>query len=114
MVPFEVLAKFRLERIEIADHADDHRLILDDHQHPEIILDPRARFHFDTANNTQRYRRLAEVAREKWRRIWRPWIGRYLRSRLVIEMKMRIDNRNGADLGSAKICRRHGSCRRKK
>src|SRR3954451_15231228 len=54
VISFQVLAEFRIERIQVTNHSDDKRMVCDEIQHPEVVLDPGTRLHFDSALNSQR------------------------------------------------------------
>ena len=58
VVALEVLGELGLVRFEFADHADDDRIVLRDLEHPQVVLDPRARLDLDRADDAQRNREL--------------------------------------------------------
>ncbi len=114
MVPFEVLAKLRFCRIQIANHADDDRLIFDNLQDPQIVLDPRAGFDLDPASNAKGSYVLAILRRQRLRRIRDLWIRHALRTSRIVKMEVRVDDRDGFSVRSGRICRRHCGSRGKK
>src|ERR1043166_7821822 len=114
MIPFQILAKFWLHRIQIADRTDNHRLLFDYHQYPKIILNPGARLDLDATDDTKRRCRLAKVVRQERRRIRDLWIGRPLRASRVVKMEMGIDDRDGISLRTGHGCCNGGAGRSKK
>ena len=95
-VAIEVLLELGLVGFEIADDADDDRVALRDFEHPEVVFDPRARFHFDGADRAQRHRELAIAigVRGNRRRACRARtaIRRALRTRGIEEMNVGVDD----------------------
>ena len=66
-VTVEILGELRLLRLEVADDGHDDRIALGDFEHPEVVLDPRARLDLDRADGAERRRERA-IARRQRRR----------------------------------------------
>ena len=94
-VAIEVLLELGLVGFQIADHADDDRVALRNVEHPEVVFDPGARFHFDRADRTQRHRQLAiaiGVGRHgSGAGHARPAVRRALRAGRIEKMNVRVD-----------------------
>ena len=112
VVSLQVLRKLRLVWLQVADHADHDRITLGDLEHPEVVLDPRARLDMDRADDAERDRERAIALRvggdrSGARRRLGTAVRRALRARRIEEVNMGVDDRNGRRLRlRARSCRR--------
>ena len=96
VVALEVLGELGLVGLEIADHADDERILLRDLEDPQVVLDPRARLDLDGADHAQRDRELPiafRVGSDAWH-ARRTGVRRALRAIRVVQVNVRVDDGN--------------------
>ena len=108
MEPFQVLAKVRLAGLQIPDRPDDDLVLRRHVEHPLVVLEPGAGFHFDRAYDAQRHGDLAIPVGQ--RRLVQDLVifrrpGHALRARRVEQMNMRVDDRQGCGLSKNGACR---------
>ena len=110
VVALEVLGELGLVRLEIADHADDDRILLRDLEDPQVVLDPRARLDLDRADDAERDRELPiafRVGCDAWH-AGRTGVRRALRAIRVEQVNVRVDDRDRRGLGLSRRRQRSG------
>ncbi len=109
----EVLGKLRLLGLEVADDRDDHGVLLCHLEHPQVVLDPRARLDLDRPDGAERRGKRAIARRKRGHRRprrFRTAIGRTLRAIRIEQMNVGVDDGDRGRLSGVDSRRNHRRC----
>src|ERR1035437_4029979 len=106
-----MLLKIRFARMQASDGPDHNSVLSRGPENPVVVLHPRAAFHFDHARDAERLRDLAVVGGQEspvYACLARTWPRHALGACWIVQMHVRIDDREGCALG---ISLRKNACR---